>query len=114
MFAGHHGLSNLVAIVDHNRLQSLTGTEHTVGLEPFADKWRSFRWEVVEVDGHDHEALGRALAVPRAADRGRPRCVLANTIKGKGVSFMENQVLWHYKPPSDDELAAAMAEVRAR
>jgi transketolase len=114
MFAGHHGLSNLVAVVDYNKLQSLTGTEHTVGLEPFADKWRSFRWDVVEVDGHDHGALAGALAVPRAADRGRPRCVLAHTVKGKGVSFMENQVLWHYRPPSDDELATAMAEVLAR
>lgn len=114
MFAGHHRLSNLVAVVDYNKLQSLGGTEQTLALEPFADKWRAFGWHVAEVDGHDHQQLGRALAVPRGAPPDRPRCVLAHTVKGKGVSFMENQVLWHYRPPSDAELAGALAEVRTR
>jgi transketolase len=113
MFAGHHELSTLVAIVDYNGMQSLGTTEETLGLEPFADKWRSFRWDVAEVDGHDHEALTAALRVPRGAGPGRPRCVLAHTVKGKGVSFMENQVLWHYRPPSAEELASALAEVGA-
>jgi transketolase len=113
MFAGHHELSTLVAIVDYNGMQSLGTTEETLGLEPFADKWRSFRWDVAEVDGHDHEALTAALRVPRGAGPGRPRCVLAHTVKGKGVSFMENQVLWHYRPPSAGELASALAEVGA-
>lgn len=111
MFAAHHQLSNLVAVVDYNGLQSLTTTEETLALEPFADKWRAFGWDAVEVDGHDHAALAVALDVPRAAKRGRPRCVLARTTKGKGVSYMENQVLWHYRPPSDDDLVAALAEV---
>lgn len=110
MFAGHHELSHLTAIVDWNNLQSLGTCEETMRLEPFADKWRSFGWAVAEVDGHDHGALGAALRVP---DRSRPRCVLAHTIKGKGVSFMEDQVLWHYRPPSAEELARALAEVGA-
>lgn len=107
MFAAHHRLSGLVAIVDRNGLQSMTGTEHTVELEPFADKWRAFGWDVAEVDGHHHASLAQALG---GADD-RPRCVVAHTVKGKGVSFMEDQVLWHYRPPSDDELVSAMAEV---
>jgi transketolase len=102
-----------VAVVDYNRLQSLTTVEETLGLEPFADKWRSFGWAVSEVDGHDHAALTAALNVPRGGQPGPPRCVLAHTTKGKGVSFMENQVLWHYRPPDDGELAAALAEVAA-
>jgi transketolase len=112
MFAAHHRLSNLVAVVDYNKLQSLATTEQTLALEPFADKWRAFGWHVSEVDGHDHQQLGRSLAVPRGGPPDRPRCVLAHTIKGKGVSFMENEVLWHYRPPDDAELAGALAEVR--
>jgi transketolase len=111
MFAAHHQLSNLVAVVDYNKLQSLTTTEETLALEPFADKWRAFGWDLVEVDGHDHEALAAALAVPRGAPPAKPRCVLAHTTKGKGVSYMENQVLWHYRPPSADDLALALAEL---
>lgn len=111
LFAAHHKLSNLVAVVDYNQLQSLTTTEATLALEPFADKWRAFGWDVVEVDGHDHDALAAALDVPRGAAPGKPRCVLAHTTKGKGVSFMEDQVLWHYRPPSDDDLVVALAEV---
>jgi transketolase len=114
MFASHHRLSNLVAIVDYNQLQSLTTTQRTLALEPFADKWRAFGWQVVEVDGHDHGQLAAALAVPRPAEPDRPRCVLAHTTKGKGVSFMENQVLWHYRPPSDAELIDAIAQVDPR
>lgn len=109
MFAGHHHLDNLVAIIDYNKMQSLATTDETLTLEPFADKWRAFGWSVVEVDGHDHGELREALA----PDPGRPRCVLAHTTKGKGVSFMENQVLWHYRPPSEDELARALEELRA-
>ncbi|MFF5296398.1 transketolase [Paractinoplanes globisporus] len=111
MFAAHHRLSALVAIVDYNKLQSLGSTEETIALEPFADKWRAFGWRVSEVDGHDHRQLSQTLAVPRGAPPDRPLCVLAHTVKGKGVSFMENQVLWHYRPPSDEELAGALAEV---
>ena len=113
MFAGHHELGTLVAVVDYNGLQSLGTTEETLRLEPFAAKWESFGWEVAEVDGHDHDALAHAMRVPRDPAPARPRCVLAHTVKGKGVSFMENRVLWHYRPPSPEELERALAEVGA-
>jgi transketolase len=150
MFAGHHGLGNLVAVVDWNNMQSLGTCEETLRLEPFADKWRAFGWDVVEVDGHDHAALTagfqRQAANSSAANSsaanssaannpavnspavnssainssaanssaaGKPLCLLARTVKGKGVSFMEDQVLWHYRPPSADELARALTEVGA-
>ena len=112
LFAAHHRLARLVAVVDYNKLQSLGSTESTLDLEPFSDKWRAFGWDVVEVDGHDHSALLAAMHIPRNAAPGRPRCVIAHTVKGKGVSFMENQVLWHYRPPSAEELAQALAEVQ--
>lgn len=109
LFAGHHQLSNLVAIVDYNKIQSLKPTEETLGLEPFASKWSSFRWDVIEVDGHDVEALGAALA--QDGQRTRPLVVIAHTTKGKGVSFMENSVLWHYRTAVGDEYAAARQEL---
>ncbi len=112
-FAGHHRLGRLVAIVDYNRIQSLRPTEETLGLEPFADKWRNFRWEVREVDGHDHEALCAALQQAHSAEAA-PVCILAHTTKGKGVSFMENTVLWHYRNARDAELEAALAELGAK
>lgn len=110
LFASHHRLSRLVAIVDYNKIQSLAPVAETLALEPFADKWRSFGWEVAEVDGHNHAALRAALA-----DRGpaaqQPLCVLAHTTKGKDVSFMENSVLWHYRTPQGDEYRAAVDEL---
>lgn len=110
LFAAHHRLANLVAIVDYNQLQSLGPVAETLNLEPLADKWRAFGWRVSEVDGHNHRELGRGLNVnPREA--GAPTCVLAHTTKGKGVSFMENSVLWHYRSPQGAEFAAALAEL---
>ena len=111
MFANHHDLAGLVAIVDYNKLQSMGPTEDTLRLEPFADKWRAFGWDTVEVDGHDHAELAAVLEVARPAGHGRPRCVIAHTIKGKGVSFMENEVLWHYRHPDSSELVLALDEV---
>lgn len=111
LFAGHHQLSNLVVVVDYNKIQSLKPTEDTIGLEPFADKWRAFRWDVVPVDGHDHAALEAALAADPA--RSKPLVLLADTTKGKGVSFMENSVLWHYRTAQGDEFTAALAELDA-
>lgn len=108
-FAGHHRLENLVAVVDYNKIQSLKPTEETLGLEPFADKWRSFRWLVREADGHDHASLLSALSSPLGATQ--PLCVLAHTTKGKGVSFMENSVLWHYRTARGDEFEAALREL---
>ncbi len=109
-FAGHHRLGRLVAIVDYNKVQSLKTTESTLGLEPFADKWRSFRWEVCEVDGHDHAAIAQSLSRPHAAEA-QPLCILAHTTKGKGVSFMEHTVLWHYRIARGEELEAALREL---
>jgi transketolase len=113
MFAAHHGLGSLTAIVDYNKLQSLDTVERTLALEPFADKWSGFGWAVREVDGHDHDRLRAALARPPAGTD-RPTCVIAHTTKGKGVSFMENRVLWHYRTPRGAELEAALMELGAR
>ena len=110
LFAAHHRLDNLIAIVDYNKLQSLERVEDTLRLEPFVEKWRSFGWAVGEVDGHDHEEIARCLeAVPFAP--GQPSCLIAHTIKGKGVSFMENSVLWHYRTARGEEYEAAKREL---
>lgn len=111
LLAGHHELGNLTILVDRNGLQSLEGTETTVRLEPLADKWAAFGWSVKVIDGHDHEAIRSAVGDSRSSDA--PTAIIANTVKGKGVSFMENQVLWHYRPPSPGVLTAALAELDA-
>ena len=112
LFAAHHRLDNLIAIVDYNKIQSLAPVSETIALEPFADKWRAFNWSVVEVDGHDHEALHEAFSwVPHEV--GKPTVVIAHTIKGKGVSFMENTVLWHYRTARGEEFEAALKELEA-
>jgi transketolase len=110
LFAAHHQLDNLVAVIDYNKIQSLAPVAETMGLEPFADKWRSFGWHVVEADGHDHGQLQAALSHD-ARTPGVPKCVIAHTVKGRGVSFMEHSVLWHYRTARGSELAAAMAEL---
>ena len=113
LFAAHHRLANLVAIVDYNKIQSLASVEETLGLEPFADKWRSFGWSVREVDGHDHPAiLGHLRDVP--FESSRPSCLIAHTVKGKGVSFMENSVLWHYRTARGEEYDAARRELEGK
>jgi transketolase len=112
MFAGHRGLGNLTVIVDRNRLQQGAGTEDTNSLEPLADKWQAFGWDVVTLDGHDVAALLTAFDAA-AAPRARPLCIIANTIKGKGVSFMENQAGWHHGVPNAEQYAQAVAELEA-
>lgn len=103
-------LDNLVAIVDYNKIQSLGSVEEVIPLEPLGGKFRAFRWGVHEVDGHDLEALRSVLSgVP--AEPGKPTVVIAHTTKGRGVSFMEGQLLWHYRNPSDDQLAVALDEL---
>ena len=110
LFAAHHGLDNLIAIVDYNKLQSIGLVSETLGLEPFADKWRSFGWSVREIDGHNHAEINETFAnLP--LNIGKPNCIIAHTIKGKGVSFMENSVLWHYRTARDEEYAAALKEL---
>jgi transketolase len=112
MFAAHHKLENLTIVIDYNKIQSLDFVDKTIRLEPLADKFTAFGWGVREVDGHDVSALRRTLeSVPIEASK--PSAIIAHTIKGKGVSWMENKVLWHYRPPAEDELAKALAEVAA-
>jgi len=111
LFAAHHCLDNLVVVVDYNKIQSLDLVANTIALEPLAEKFRAFNWHVGEVDGHSIPDLREALhSVPGAP--GRPTAVIAHTIKGKGVSFMEGQVLWHYRPPDSSELDRAFAELQ--
>lgn len=111
MFAAHHDLDNLVAIIDYNKLQSLTTVDKTVRLEPLIDKFIAFGWAVKEVDGHDHNALNNALgSVPWVV--AKPSMLIAHTIKGKGVSFMENKVEWHYRSPNTEQLRQALIELQ--
>jgi transketolase len=110
LFAQHHALDNLVAIVDFNKIQSLAPVAETLALEPFRQKWESFNWTVVETQGHDHAQLAAALST-LPAKPGRPTVVIAHTVKGKGVSFMEHTVLWHYRVAKGEEFARALAEL---
>jgi transketolase len=105
LLANHHELNNLCVIVDRNRIQSLTYTEDTLRLEPFADKWNAFGWETRTVNGHNYGDLERMV---RVQSRG-PVCIIAETTKGKGIDFMEDSVLWHYQPPDENELAKALS-----
>ena len=113
LFSGHHRLSNLTAIFDFNGLQSLDSVAETIGLEPFGAKLRAFGWDVFEVDGHDVAELTDVLG-QRTLGSENPSAVIARTIKGKGVSFMEHSVLWHYRSPQGDEFSAAMDELGCR
>lgn len=112
LFAAHHRLDRLTAIVDYNKLQSLGTVAETLGIEPLGDKLRAFGWAVREVDGHDHGALAEVLSADRWAT-GKPQLLIAHTTKGKGVSFMEDKVEWHYRSPSPDLLAEALAALEA-
>lgn len=110
MTAGHYALDNLTVIVDRNGLQQGETTERTVRLEPLADKWRAFGWSVAEVDGHDYDALLDTFnTLPLVP--GKPSCIIAHTHKGKGVSFIEDQVGWHHRVPTTAELALALQEL---
>jgi transketolase len=112
LFAPHHRLDNLVAIVDFNKIQSFGTVREVLALDPLAEKWRAFGWHTIELDGHDLSALERAFAALPARP-GRPTALIAHTIKGKGVSFMEDKLEWHYKSPSQEQLQQALAEVLA-
>jgi transketolase len=108
MFAAHHKLFNLTAIIDYNKLQSLDSIANTLGLEPLSDKLNAFGCSVHEIDGHDHQMLVTALT---SIAKEKPTVIIAHTTKGKGVSFMENRVEWHYKNPNDEQLANALLEL---
>ena len=113
MFAGNHGLDNLVLIVDHNGLQIDGTIEEVNSAMPIADKFRAFKFHVIELsDGNDMAQIRSAFAAAREV-KGQPVCIVAETVKGKGVSFMENQVGWHGKAPDDAQFEQAMAELEA-
>ncbi|MDR1422931.1 MAG: transketolase [Coriobacteriales bacterium] len=113
MFAAHRGLGTLTAIIDNNGLQIDGPNDAVVGLGDIAAKFTAFGWGVYEVDGHDVKALANALVVTKALSRasGTPQVIVAHTLKGRGVSFMENQCGWHGKAPNDEQCAAALAEL---
>ena len=113
LFASHHKLNNLTVIIDRNRLQSIYSTEDTLALEPLGDKWKSFGWDVVQINGHNHNELFQSCSNDNNLTT-KPLCVIANTIKGKGVSFMENNTLWHYRSPQDEEYRLAMEELEKK
>ena len=110
LFAGHHGLDNLTAIIDYNGIQSFGTVAEVLALEPLAQKWTAFSWHTLEIDGHDLRPLYSALStVPQT--KGKPTVVIAKTIKGKGVSFMEGKLAWHYASPTKDQMQQALEEL---
>ena len=105
LLANHHELSNLCVIIDRNRIQSMSLTEETLKLEPFEKKWAAFGWDTETINGHSYEELHKSINRIAVG----PKCIIAETTKGKGIPFMENSVLWHYRPPSKEELATALS-----
>jgi transketolase len=110
MTAATYRLDNLMLIVDRNRIQQGDFTEKTIRMDPLPEKWQAFGWSVVEVDGHDQDALRQVLG-GGPAEPGKPMCVIANTVKGRGVSFMENKPEWHHGVPTSAQLDAAREEL---
>ena len=108
LFANQYRLSSLCVIVDHNKMQAMGDCEDVMSIAPIADKWKAFGWNVSEVDGHDHQQLKKVLT---AENKDKPLCVIAHTIKGKGVSFMENNLLWHYRDPQGEFYEKAVNEL---
>ncbi|MGV8146118.1 MAG: transketolase [Alkaliphilus sp.] len=110
MAAAHYKLDNLVAMLDFNGLQIDGANDVVMGVQPLDDKFRAFGWNVIEIDGHNFDEITNAFNVARTV-KGKPTMILANTIKGKGISFMENNAGWHGKAPSDEETKIALAEL---
>jgi transketolase len=110
LFAGHHKLDNLTVIIDYNKIQALGSVFEVLNLEPLSKKWQSFGWSTTEIDGHDFVQIEKTLSnIPLQAQS--PTCVIAHTTKGKGVSFMENQLKWHYQSPDIQQLDQALSEL---
>jgi len=110
MFAAQHKLDNLVAIVDYNKMQALGDIKDITSLKPLSKKWKSFNWGVKEINGHSFKELFTSFDnIP--FEKNKPSVIIANTIKGKGVSFMENELLWHYRCPDEDEYEKALKEL---
>lgn len=117
LFANHYRLNNLIAVVDHNHMQSLDFCENTLEIEDFGLKWKAFGWNVIEINGNDHKELKEAFQkavqnTEKTGNSGKPTVIIANTTKGCGVSFMENDILWHYRFPHDGwEYDGAVSEL---
>lgn len=112
LFAPHHHLDNLTVIIDYNKIQSFGTVKDILDLDPLVDKFKAFNWAVREINGHNFAEIEAALnSLPLESNR--PTCIIAHTIKGKGVSFMENQLAWHYKSPNQEQLEQAMSELEA-
>lgn len=111
LFAAQHQLKNLTVIIDRNHLQGLGRTEQILDLEPLAEKWKSFNWNTTVINGHAHAEIRSAL---QAGDDSHPNCIIAETIKGYGVSYMEDQLKWHYSTPLNQDYETALAELEAR
>lgn len=109
LIGSHHSLGNLTVLIDRNRLQSLANTEDTLALEPLEDKIRSFGWDVTVIHDHDHERLYKFLDARLLAER--PQLAICENTKGRGVGFMEHEVVWHYRPPNESEYAEALEEL---
>lgn len=111
-FAGHHKLDNLVVVIDYNKLQSFGSVKEILDPEPLKDKLRAFRWSVREINGHDFSDMQKVFSkIP--LEKGKPNFIIAHTIKGKGISFMENNNVWHYKPPNKEQFEQALNELQS-
>ena len=110
LIAAHNKLGNLVVIVDFNGLQAMGKVKEILNIEPLRDKWEAFGWEVREIDGHNFEEIEKSLT-ESALEKEKPIVIIARTIKGKGVSFMEGDNIWHYKAPSEEEYQKALKEL---
>lgn len=111
MFASHHQLNNLIAIVDYNKQQGMGISDNVIDFKNMAERWRAFGWEVAEIDGHSLDEIEKTLMALSDSKKTNPKLLLANTTKGKGVSFMEDKVVWHYKSPDQEELDSAIKEI---
>jgi transketolase len=111
LFAPHHQLDNLIVIVDYNKIQSFGRISEVLNLEPLGSKFNSFNWDVTEINGHNHDEIKNALMNAKALRNKKPKMIIAHTVKGKGVSFMQDKLAWHYKSPNAQEYALAVQEV---
>ena len=113
LFANHFKLNQFIVIVDHNKMQSLDYCENTLSLSDFAKKWEAFGWNVYDIDGHNHDEIRKALNEAKKSTE-KPSVIIANTVKGNGISFMENDILWHYRFPHEgEEYDGALGELHA-
>jgi len=112
LFAGHHRLDNLITIIDYNKIQSLGFVSDILDMNSLAEKFTAFHWSIQEIDGHDHMQIRKSLKKARNQDN-KPSCIIAHTIKGKGIDFMENSIEWHYKSPNKEQLNSALKQLKS-